>query len=192
MPADFSGRPDIDLADAVAEFGRWAARAPAEPKTATLLGQLQQLADFFADSFAAPPAFPTLWKLAHPPVLPCMRKGSFELLTPRLRTAWQKAAGKEAGPRYYAEAEAHFDRADACYRTLLGRIARNLVAVLSDELDEVLAAYDGFKRAAAVLDFDDLLHRACALVRRHEPVRQALGARYRLRSPMGAKDCGSS
>jgi ATP-dependent exoDNAse (exonuclease V) beta subunit len=179
MPADFSARPDIDLADAVAEFGRWAARAPGEPRTAALLGHLQQLADFFADNFEAAPSFSTLWKLAHPPVLPCMRKDSFELLTPRLKTAWQKAAGKEAGPSLCAEAEAYFDRTDACYRILLGRIARNLVAILSDELDEVLAAYDSFKRAAAVLDFDDLLYRACALVRRHELVRQALGERYR-------------
>jgi ATP-dependent exoDNAse (exonuclease V) beta subunit len=179
MPADFSGRPDIELADAVAEFGRWAARAPGEPRTATLLGHLEQLAEFFADSFDSTPSFPALWKLAHPPVLLCMRKDSFELLTPRLKTAWQKAAGKEAGPRFCAEAEAHFDRADACYRTLLGRVARNMVAILSDELDEVLAAYDSFKRAVAVLDFDDLLYRACNLVRYHEPVRQALGARYR-------------
>jgi ATP-dependent exoDNAse (exonuclease V) beta subunit len=179
LPVDFSGRPDTDLAEAVAEFGRWAARAPGEPRTAALLGHLQQLAEFFAGSFEATPSFPTLWKLAHPPVLPCMRKDSFELLTPRLKTAWQKAAGKEAGPHLCAEAEAHFDSADGCYRTLLGRIARNLVAILSDELDEVLAAYNTFKRAAAVLDFDDLLYRACALVRRHEPVRQALGERYR-------------
>jgi CRISPR-associated exonuclease Cas4 len=102
-----------------------------------------------------------------------------ELRAPRLKTAWQKAAGKEHGPRLCAEAEEHFARVDDCYRSLLGRIARNLVAILSQELGEMLAAYDAFKRAAALLDFDDLLHCACALVRGHEPVRRALGDRYR-------------
>ena len=50
---------------------------------------------------------------------------------------------------------------------------------MSDELDEVLADYAAFKRAAAVLDFDDLLERARALVRGHDAVRRALGQRYR-------------
>ena len=51
--------------------------------------------------------------------------------------------------------------------------------MLSRELDEVLEAYGAFKRSAAVLDFDDLLHRACALVRDNETVRHELGKRYR-------------
>jgi ATP-dependent exoDNAse (exonuclease V) beta subunit len=179
LPADFSGRPDIDLADAVSEFGRWLARCPGEPKTAELVGHLESLAGFYADSFDQPPSFPRLWELAHPPSLPCMRGRSFELRTPRLKTAWHKAAGKDDGSRLCEETEQLFLRVDQCFRILLGRVAANLVAILSQELDEVLAAYDAFKRAAAVLDFDDLLHRACALVRGHEPVRRALGAGYR-------------
>ena len=175
LPADFSGRSDIDLADAVAEFGRWLARSPGEPRTAELVGYLDQLAGFFVDGFEGTPSFSLLWKLAHPPSLPCMRGKSFELRAPRLKTAWVRVAGKQEGARLWDEAEQLFGRADECYRTLLGRVARNLVAILSEELDEVIAAYDAFKRAAAVLDFDDLLHRACALVRGHEPVRRALG-----------------
>ena len=62
---------------------------------------------------------------------------------------------------------------------ILGRIATALVAKLSDELDEVLADYAAFKRAAAVLDFDDLLERARKLVREHDAVRRVLGRRYR-------------
>jgi ATP-dependent exoDNAse (exonuclease V) beta subunit len=179
LPADFSGRPDIDLADAVSEFGRWLARCPGEPKTAELVGHLETLAGFYADSFDQPPSFPRLWELAHPSSLPYMRGRSFELRAPRLKTAWQKAAGKDDGTRLCEEAERLFLRVDQCFRILLGRVAANLVAILSQELDEMLAAYDAFKRAAAVLDFDDLLHCACALVRGHEPVRRALGERYR-------------
>jgi ATP-dependent exoDNAse (exonuclease V) beta subunit len=46
-------------------------------------------------------------------------------------------------------------------------------------MDEVLAGYAQFKRSAALLDFDDLLDRAWSLVRSHDAVRNALGARYR-------------
>jgi len=87
-----------------------------------------------------------------------------------------------APPRSYGlviriseEADHHFARVDHCYRVILGRIATALVAKLSDELDEVLAEYAAFKRAAAVLDFDDLLERARALVCGHDAVRRALG-----------------
>lgn len=111
--------------------------------------------------------------------MPCMRRFTFDLLTPRTKTAWHKVAGKDRGAELNAEADLHFAREDQYYRVILGRVATALVARLSDELDEVLADYTGFKRAAAVLDFDDLLERARALVRGHDAVRRALGQRYR-------------
>jgi CRISPR-associated exonuclease Cas4 len=36
LPADLSGRPDIDIVDAVGTFSRWMARSPGEAKTARL------------------------------------------------------------------------------------------------------------------------------------------------------------
>ena len=180
LPADLSGRLDIDLVDAVADFAHWFARSPGEPKTADLIGDLESLTNFYAGSFETTPDFPRLWRLAHPARLTSMRgRESFELKPYRCKTAWEKAAGKEEGAGLNVEAEALFGRVNDCYRELLGRIATALVAILSGELDEVLADYETFKRSAAVLDFDDLLHRARALVRAHEPVRCALGARYR-------------
>ena len=77
------------------------------------------------------------------------------------------------------EGEGLFQRADDAYRRLMGTIATALVSALSTELDEVLRDYADFKRAAAVLDFDDLLHRAGAMLRSHGEVREALGNRYR-------------
>jgi CRISPR-associated exonuclease Cas4 len=177
--ADLGGRPDIDLVDAVGEFRRWASSAPAEPKTLALLDQLEVLSAFYAQSFDPQPEFARLWALAHPPELSCMRKNSFELLRPRHKSAWERAAGKEHGSRLNTEAEEHFRRVDECFRALLGRIATAVVAKLSDELGEVLTDYAAFKRAAAVLDFDDLLERAGNLVRGHDAVRRALGERYR-------------
>ena len=177
--ADLSGRPDIDLIDAVTDFRRWLSAQPVEPKTLDLIGQLETLADHFAGGFATPPTFETLWRLAHPARLLCMRRHTLDLLTPRTRAAWDKAAGKDRGAELNAEALRHFARIDHCYRAILGRVATALVAKLSDELDEVLSEYAAFKRAAAFLDFDDLLERARALVCEHDVVRKALGQRYR-------------
>ncbi|MFZ5682455.1 MAG: UvrD-helicase domain-containing protein [Pseudomonadota bacterium] len=178
-PADLTGRPDVDLVEAVADFRRWLSAQPAEPKTLDLVGQLETLASHFAGSFATPPAFDTLWRLAHPPRLSCMRRHTFDLLPPRTKTAWDKAAGKDRGSDLNEEAGRQFACVDHCYRVILGRVATALVVKLSDQLDEVLADYAAFKRAAAVLDFDDLLERARKLVRGHDAVRRALGRRYR-------------
>jgi CRISPR-associated exonuclease Cas4 len=175
LPADLSGRPDIDLVDAVADFRRWISSQPAEPKTLELVGELETLANFYAGSLDRPPDFARLWRLAHPPQLACMRRHSFDLLTPRRKFAWERVAGKERGARLNDEAIKCFERVDRCYRILLGRTATALVALLSAELDEVLDDYAAFKRAAAVLDFDDLLEKARALVRDHDDVRRALG-----------------
>jgi hypothetical protein len=59
LPADLSGRPDIDLVDAVGEFGRWLAQSPGEPKTAKLVGELETLANFYADPSIQRPTFPS-------------------------------------------------------------------------------------------------------------------------------------
>jgi ATP-dependent exoDNAse (exonuclease V) beta subunit len=177
--ADLSGRPDIGLVEAVADFRRWLAAQPTEPKTFELVGHLETLGNHFAGSFEAPATFDTLWRLAHPERLPCMRPQTLDLVTPKTKAAWDKAAGRERGGDLSEEAGRYFARVDHCYRLILGRIATALVAQLSDELEEVLADYTAFKRAAAVLDFDDLLERARTLVREHEAVRRALGGRYR-------------
>jgi ATP-dependent exoDNAse (exonuclease V) beta subunit len=61
----------------------------------------------------------------------------------------------------------------------MGAAATAIVAILADELGDVLFDYAVFKRAAAVLDFDDLLLRAAGMLCVHEGVRRALGERYR-------------
>ncbi|MFL6603053.1 MAG: UvrD-helicase domain-containing protein [Steroidobacteraceae bacterium] len=177
--ADLSGRPDIDLSESVRDFETWRRGAPPQRETDTLLADLNTLATFYHDSFASPLDFESLWRLAQPPkVLSMYKNDSFDLKTPKLKSAWQKAAESNDGARLNDEMMGHFQRVDTCYRTLLGRVATALIATLSAELEGVLEDYDDFKRRAAVLDFDDLLYRARDLVRSHEPVRKALGQRY--------------
>jgi len=177
-PADLSGRPDIDFVASVDELRRWAASAPPEPQTAQFVTDLGVLVRHFDGSFAVPPDFERLWLLAHPERLASMRGKTLDLKDPPGKSAWEKAAGRARGWHVAEEAAALFAHVDDRYRTVLGRVATALVAMLSAELDEVLAAYGAFKRAAASLDFDDLLEHARNVVRRHESVRRALGGRF--------------
>lgn len=179
LTADFSARADLDLVEAVAEFRRWISRNPEEPGTADAVGQLEALAVFYGGCLESPPSIEQLWRLARPPRLKMMRKETYDLVPPRRKTGWKKIAGKDEGERLNAEADDLFAVVNAAYRTLLGNVATAIVATLAHELDEVLEAYADFKRRAALVDFDDLLHHARAMVRGHEPVRQALGQRYR-------------
>ena len=107
-----------------------------------------------------------------------MRRSVLELKPYRRKTAWKKAHGDEAGERLNDEAQACFDRADRAYRTVLGHIGQALITSTSAALDDMIARYAEQKRAAAVLDFDDLLLHARDLVIGREDVRQALGRRY--------------
>ena len=114
-----------------------------------------------------------------------MRRYALELKPYRRKTAWKKAYGDQDGERFNAEAEARFDRTDNAYRTLLGHIGQSLITTTSVALDGMIERYTAQKRAAAVLDFDDLLHHARALVAGREEVRQALG----LHAGAGFSDC---
>jgi CRISPR-associated exonuclease Cas4 len=177
-PPDLSGRPDLDLADAVDSYRRWASQAPAEPVTLALLDDLETLSRFFAGRFATPPDFSALWAMTTPPHVSSLLRNSLALRAPRTLTAWRKAAGDVDGARLEAESLAAFAQVETAYTALLGRVGGALVHALSGELDELMADYAAYKRAAAVLDFDDLLQVAGALLQRHEPVRAALARRF--------------
>jgi CRISPR-associated exonuclease Cas4 len=180
LAADFSARPDLQLREAVSAFAQWAQDHPHEQGTAAAIDDLEILARHFDDAFSARPPFETLWRLVHPPRVSLMsRRESFDLKAPRHKSAWKSVAGKDQGPRLAEQAERLFSEADAAYRAAMGAAATAVVAILSEALDEVLTDYAGFKRAAAVLDFDDLLIRAARMLRVHEDVRRALGERYR-------------
>lgn len=174
-----TGRPDIAFVDAVREFARWYAASPGDGPTAELVADLETLAAFYTDALADNLPFGELWRLASPQRVNWMRRYALELKPYRRKTAWKKANGDQDGARLSAEAEACFDRADNAYRTLLGHIGQALITSTSAALDGMIERYAAQKRAAAVLDFDDLLHHARALVTGREEVRQALGRRYR-------------
>lgn len=175
---DLGLRPDIDFIDAVDDFERWFASVPAEPLTADLLGELRGLAEFYRDSLAVPRTFEDLWHLARPPRTRFMKRQGLDWRAYTLKSAWLSATGADGAAYFEAARERH----EVCKRTfsaLMGQIAGALVWEVSASLDELLEDYAARKRAAAALDFDDLLLRARRLVRDHDAVRRALGERYR-------------
>jgi len=178
--ADLTPRLDVSFTRAVAEFIEWVSSAPSAAAFTDLCGDLGQLVDIYRDCLKSPPTFRRLWELAHPPELPSsMRRDSSDLREPKWSAVWEDSKNPEPTARLILEAESLFNRVCVAYRALRGRIATALCQLLFGELDEVMADYDHFKRAAAVLDFDDLLYCARALVHEHETVRVALGKRHR-------------
>ena len=183
-PADLSGRPDLDFADAVDGFRRWVAAAPPHGETRTMARSLDELAAFYADAFATPPGFAKLWMLAHPPRVASMpkdhgRKESLELRPLCDREGWRDICGETEGERLFEEAARLCEGAIAAFAALLGRVAGALAAIACAQLDEALADWRAAKRAAARIDFGDLLETARALLRDDDDVRRTAAARYR-------------
>jgi CRISPR-associated exonuclease Cas4 len=176
---DLDARAEQEFVASVDEFRRWLSLVRSEPKTQKYVEQLVGLAAFYAGAFAPMPDFSRLWQLAHPPWMEgLMLKDSFVFAQYRRLSAWRRAAANDAGERLNGIATDLFESARDSFGTLLGRIEATLVAALSTELDELLDSFAQFKRAAAVLDFDDLLHEARSMLRRHDVVRRKLGERY--------------
>jgi ATP-dependent exoDNAse (exonuclease V) beta subunit len=176
---DFTRRVDLDLTEAIDAFVRWFANHSDEQKTARLLEDLATLSAHYSNCFNAEPTFKDLWRLGQPPRLASMQRRNSNLSGYRCKTAWAKKYGPDRGEALNREAEQHFENVERIYRELLGQIADGLVGALSAVLDGVVTAYARRKQESAVLDFDDLIVMAHDLVCRHEPVRAALGQRFR-------------
>lgn len=111
----------------------------------------------------------------------CTSTGGFKAY--RRKGAWgtaAKAAGlsKAEGERLFGEAETLYKTACEAWTELVSNAAGRLLAALMAELRPLIDQFRDYKRAAALLDFDDLIESARGLLRNHEPVRKALAARY--------------
>lgn len=176
---NFGERADIDLAASVLDFERWVAANPVDGVTSTIVAELGRLAGFFSECFAQEPTFADLWRLTKPPRVDWMARSQLGLRRYQRLQAWKNIAGEDLGSRLNDEAGALFEAVDRNYRRLLGVIGQAMATQVSQALDDVVEGYRRQKRAAAVLDFDDLLLRARELVTKHEAVRRAVGDRYR-------------
>lgn len=167
-------------ADGFAAFIKNAAAAEAETV---------EIAKMFSD-MANDPAMPHLADtpkylirilLTEPPSNLCTNDGAFKAY--RKKSKWVEMARREGlsradGERLNSAAE---DLYAACCRTWSEALETAAACVLSELvglLRSVVENFHAYKRAAALLDFDDLIHAARDLLRDHDDVRRALAARF--------------
>jgi exodeoxyribonuclease-5 len=96
---------------------------------------------------------------------------------------WQNAAkdaghAKARGDQLSAAAQDLYDRCSEAYRSFVEHIAAVAVDRFVTEFDGLRKLYANYKRQAALLDFDDLLHQARDLLAQNDVVRRALSRRY--------------
>ncbi|MEH2539161.1 UvrD-helicase domain-containing protein [Bradyrhizobium sp. AZCC 1699] len=101
----------------------------------------------------------------------------------RTKGAWEKSAAAAGKSKAHGTAafQACAARYDACHEALselMAMVAGELLARIVNAMDRLFAEWREYKRSAALLDFDDLLHTARELLAKNEDVRMALGRRY--------------
>jgi exodeoxyribonuclease-5 len=102
----------------------------------------------------------------------------------RAKGAWEKAAAA-AGQRKtdgVIAFQACLGRYDACHEALVSvmeAVAGELLARIFEAMSGLIEEWRQYKRATALLDFDDLLYTARDLLANNENVRQALAKRFR-------------
>ena len=99
------------------------------------------------------------------------------------KTKWgaaSKLAGLPAarGAELNAQAEELHNGARDAWIDFKGAVAARVLSELLVAVTPVVDGFRAYKRAAALLDFDDLIFAARDLLRDHEAVRRALGGRY--------------
>ncbi|MHC2519008.1 UvrD-helicase domain-containing protein [Bradyrhizobium diazoefficiens] len=101
----------------------------------------------------------------------------------RTKGAWEKAAAatsksKAEGTIAFQACAARYDACHEAFNELMAMVAGELLVRIVETMDHLLSDWHAYKRSAALLDFDDLLHTAKALLANNDEVRKALGKRY--------------
>ena len=170
--------------EAVDGFARFLDKAEAEePETVAIAGRFGELAEEVGTALPAstPAALVSLLVMAPHSDL-CTGSGAFRAY--RKKGKWV-AAARPAGLSE-ADAERLNDAASAHYANCCGAwtvfqqsVATHVLAGLVPLVAPVMDLFRSHKRAAALLDFDDLIFSARDLLRDHDEVRRALSTRFR-------------
>ena len=154
-----------------------------EPETVTIAARFRELIDEIGNSPATKTPAWLIRVLAAPRCTELFtQSGGFRKY--QKKTKWRAAAKRVGlaqadGDRLNDEASAHYAHCRATWTELQGAVATHVLADLVPLVEPVMARFRGHKRAAALLDFDDLIFAACDLLRDHDNVRQALAGRFR-------------
>jgi exodeoxyribonuclease-5 len=169
-----------DRASAFAELMRQSGAV--EEATAAYAAGFQEMAEGLAFAITADDSATLIRLLVcqpHPDL--CTQAGNF--LVFRRKTKWVEAAkraglAKADGERLNDAAQGHYAACCGAWQTLLENAASRILADIIVEVQPVAQRFRDYKRAAALLDFDDLIFAARNLLRDHDEIRRALAGRY--------------
>ena len=154
-----------------------------EPETAVIAGRFQELAGGVAAALPVdtPATLVALLVMAPHPDL-CAGTGAFRSY--RKKGKWGAAARRAGLAKADAErlndaASTHYALCCATWSAFQQAVATHVLAGLVPLVEPVMDLFREHKRAAALLDFDDLIFSARDLLRDHDEVRRALAARFR-------------
>ncbi len=153
-----------------------------EAETVDAAARFTEMAEaVMAISPAKQPADLVRLLLARPHPDLCTAAGGFRAY--KKKGKWGEAAkraglAKADGDRLNAVAEGHYAACCEAWTTLLQAVAARALAELVRLVQPVMDRFRDYKRSAALLDFDDLIFAARALLRDHKAVRRALAARF--------------
>ena len=154
-----------------------------EPETTVIAHQFRELADAAASSLPVetPTALVALL-LTSPHTDLCTQTGDFRRY--RKKGKWGEAARASGLSQAHADklnesANILYTGCSETWMALRQAVASRILASLVPLVRPVLERFRNYKRAAALLDFDDLIFAARDLLYRDDAVRRALAARYR-------------
>ena len=153
-----------------------------EPETATIAGHFRDLVEELEAGLPVDAPARLVRLLVTMPHDDLLNKDG-EFYAYRKKGKWEAAAkraglAKADGGRLNDAARTHYALCCATWTTLQGAVATNVLADLVPLVEPVMARFREHKRAAALLDFDDLIFAARDLLRDHDDVRRALAARF--------------
>ena len=180
--------PDVgilrNLSQEIRGFAAWyASCGMAEPATAKCIADLARLRVMLDDALSAPITGRVIVHLLCHTRPNCCHGKEPRFKAWHNKGKWQAAAyqaglAKARGEQLCAAAKAIYDRCSDAYQSFMANVAATALARFVGEFDELRVLYAEYKRQAALLDFDDLLHHARDLLVRDASVRQALACRY--------------
>ncbi len=172
------------LVSAVEDFAAWYnGCGVVEESTAEVVTDLARVADIARSLAKGPLSGKTIAQLLAHKKPSASKKDTPDFKPWGKKGKWRDAAkafGKSGpfGETLSAAGETHYWNCNAAYGAFCGALGQLAFQRFVAEFDALKEIYARYKRDAALMDFDDLLHHAKDLLVNSEPVRLALAARY--------------
>jgi exodeoxyribonuclease-5 len=172
------------LAQVIIEFASWYnGCGVVEPTTGDLIEDLARVAALARQAASIPLTGRRIAELLfHTPPLACKKDETVFKQWGR-KGKWKEAAksigrGGAHGDQLSTTGERFYHSCGAAYQDFCANLGALAFQRFVLEFDTLKDLYRDYKRKAALLDFDDLLHHARDLLKCNEPVRQALARRF--------------